>query len=513
MIDFLSPGKPGYEIHSSAIQRQRKRIAEMSKDEVMKLYRPPPTYGAAEEHIVAMDSHLEACGYTSLIQHSMLNGLAWRDFVPQFLGYPILAGLSQNPLISAGVTTVADDMTKKWVRVRWGDDPKPEQKDAIAKMRDQMEEWNLQAIFNEAAQKCDFDGGCLVFIDVDDPERPIDATKINTPDDPLRQPLLLDPQLWGSKRIRRFVLVEAINVYPDIYNANDPLSPTYFNPQHFLILGRKVHRSRFLYFAPNTLPSLFRPAYNFFGIPVAQQVMEYVAHFTDTREAAQRLLTKFSMTVWKGKLAAALATDQGVQSVLRRLQVMAEMRDNEAVIGIDKDEEDIIKLETPLAGTVDIVRQSLEFVAAIFRIPFTKFLGISPGGLNATGESDERNYYDHVQSKQEKIFLTPLKKVNKLLQLHLFGSIDSSIKIEFEPLRDTDDLQQATVFKTLADTVAVLGSSGHISEEEGRTVLKDATDSPLAFIKPAEVPPPPEGESMFGNTMEESEAFSAAESE
>ena len=81
---------------------------------------------------------------------------------------------------------------------------------------------------------------------------------------------------------------------------------------------------------------------------------------------------------------------------------MTQNMNNDGVLAIDKDDEDVLKLETPLSGVTDIVRQSLEILAALNRTPAVKLLGISPSGFNATGESDIRNYYDYITSQQEK---------------------------------------------------------------------------------------------------------------
>ena len=76
-------------------------------------------------------------------------------------------------------------------------------------------------------------------------------------------------------------------------------------------------------------------------------------------------------------------------------------RDNDSVAVCDMTDEDIVNVQTSIAGCTDIVRQSLEMIASINRTPAVKLLGISPSGFNATGDSDIRNYNDHVRTKQE----------------------------------------------------------------------------------------------------------------
>lgn len=501
-----------------------------SPEQWARLYLPPRSLGATEEYQLAMDAALQDCGFHSLLGHAVSLGMGWEEMAPQFLGYPYLAGLSQNGLIRAGVTTVAEEMTKRWIDIRHGsaqasasggsdansasvanvkgdenEDAKPQKgtgkpENGVAKTKNDdkdaqngkatgkkggaadkikvlnaaMEDFGLQALFNEAAQRCDFDGGCLIYVDTG--ERDEQA---------LARELFLDAALLQG-RIKRFTLVEAINLYPGPYNVTDPLAPDYFMPDSWLVLGKRIHKSRFLYFAPNQVNLLLRPAYNFFGIPAAQLALDYVAHFTKCREAAQRLLTKFSLTVFKSNVMSGLLSGGGTGDIDRRMQYLAQHRDNDSILLIDKEEEDVIKLETPLGGATEIVRQSLEFLAAIFRIPFVKFLGISPGGLNATGEADLRNFYDHVAGKQEKMLRPPLKQALKLLQIHLFGEIDPEIRFEFRPLTDEDENQKAQTRKLRADRDATYLDRQVLTRQEVRLRLSQDNGGEYAFIHPAQ---------------------------
>ena len=111
---------------------------------------------------------------------------------------------------------------------------------------------------------------------------------------------------------------------------------------------------------------------------------------------------------------------------------------NDGCFVLDKETEDLVKLETPLAGVTDIVRQSLEFVAAVFRLPVTKFLGLSPAGFSPTGEAERRNLYDYLASRQEKVLREPLARALEVLQMHAFGRINPDLTFEFAPL-DPDD--------------------------------------------------------------------------
>lgn len=454
------------------------RLASASPEDIRRIFGPARTLGAREDHRLAMDAALEGCGAYGLIQHTLGMGSMGAGFgagYEGFLGYAFLSTLTQNGLIRAGVSTVADEMTRKWVEIKGadtGDD------DRIKRITQDMERLGLQRVFNRAAHLTGYFGGCLVYIDMGDLD---DVTA--------RAPLHLDSATFAPGALRRFVPVEPINVYPGNYNASNPMAENYFSPETWWVLGREYHKSRFLYFTANELPILLRPSYNFFGIPVAQLALDYVAHFTETRESAARLLTKFSLTAFKTNLSGVLQGG-GTQDLDARMAYFIQRQSNDGAFVIDKEEEDLLKLDTSLGGVIDIVRQALELLAAIFRVPAVKLLGISPAGFNATGEGDLRNYYDHVASQQQAILRQPLARALDVLQHNAFGAVDQTISADFVTPGDDDPKYVAEVNKILADTDAVYLDRSVISPEEIRARLAARADSGYTGIDVDALPEP-----------------------
>ena len=178
----------------------------------------------------------------------------------------------------------------------------------------------------------------------------------------------------------------------------------------------------------------------------------------------------------------------GTAQIDTRIRYMIQTMTNDGVLAVDKESEDVVKLETPLSGVIDIVRQSLEILAALNRTPAVKLLGISPSGFNATGESDIRNYYDPITSQQEKVLRDGIKKALDCIQLYLRGTIDPSVTFDFAPLGEEDRAALATLQKTKADTIAVYMDRDIISQEEARQSLASDPDSGFSDIDPAEVP-------------------------
>ena len=374
-----------------------------------------------------------------------------------FMGYGALANLSQNGLIRAGVEMRGDEMTRKWGELsRKGNyDTDEEQQEKLDKLTQEMEKWKVRELFRSASCLCGYMGGCLLFID--------------TGEDNLANPLILDSMTFAPDTFKGFRLIEPYLVTPGGYNSTNPMREDYFKPSLWYVQGIPVHSSRLIYFAENKLTSLLKPAYNFFGLPLAQKVIDAVAHYTENREAAGRLLQKYAVTVLKTNMEEVLSGGFD-QALKNRIQYFVQNRSNDGCAAIDKDMEDLVIQTTSLAGVTDIVRQSMEYVAAMFCEPVTKMWGLSPNGFSS-GDVELQNHYDNIKAQQEKMFGEPIRRVLRVLQQNLYGEIDDSIIFNFLPLSEDDERKIAETNKIQADTDAVLITNGVISEEEARQRL------------------------------------------
>jgi hypothetical protein len=148
----------------------------------------------------------------------------------------------------------------------------------------------------------------------------------------------------------------------------------------------------------------------------------------------------------------------------------------------------------------DVVRQSLEFIAAINRTPAVKLLGISPSGFNATGESDIRNYYDHIKSKQE-LLRDGIQKAIDCIQLNVTGHVDSSITFDFCRLGADDAASDSMIATSKTQTLTTLMQSNVISAEEARQAVKDDPRMGLEFLSD-ELPEPDEGADVQGGELD-----------
>lgn len=443
--------------------------------------KPAETLGKPDEN--ARMANDEACSYAwGLLSHSL--ELGQMPSTASFMGYPALQDIAQNGLIRACIETVADDMTRDFGTV---ESEESERSEDVKLMNEALKRFRIRELLHQVAEMVGYFGGCMVYID----------TGAN--DAALQTPLIMTEKgtELAAGKLKGFTVIDPINVYPGTYNSTDPLKENFYKPEYWFVMGKRVHASRLIRFVANEVPQLLKPVYNFFGIAQAQILWDYVMHFTECRVATANMAKKYSHTVFKTNITATLLDGAGTDQIDKRIRLIARYQDNNSITAIDKEQEDIVKIETPLSGLTDIGKQGLEFLAAINRTPAVKLLGLSPSGFNATGESDLRNYNDHISSQQEKVLDAGLHIILDCIHLHLFGSVSTGITFKWTELGEEDEAAIANTQKIKADTTAVYLDRSVISPEEARQFIASDPDNPLSFIDPAEVP---EGEPVdFGD--------------
>ena len=443
-----------------------------SVEEVKRAFSLPVTLGASEDVRKSCDLAFDSAGgydaiYQSLNQHAFDLG---QFPVTSFIGYGALQQIAQNGMIRACVQTVADDVTRKWIEFIETDSL--EEPELLTRLQNlQAKKFKLQDLFHEACLTTGFMGGAFIFIDT------------GAEGSDLELPLAINSnssELVNNGALK-FVIVDPINVTPGAYNSFNPLKDDYMKPSMWWVLGQKVHSSRLLALYDNPPPTLLRPSYNFLGIPQAQILWDYVLHWNDCRVATANLLKKVSLLVMQTDTDAVFNSPDGLQEFDLRMQALQRYRDNDSVFVCDKTEESVSNVQTSIAGCTDVVRQSLEMIAAINRTPAVKLLGISPSGFNATGESDITNYYDYIHSKQE-LLRPAITKCLNCIQLSEFGEIYNGLDFEFVDLSSENESAQAMTAQTRANMLATLLDRQVVDASEVRQAAKADKSMRLNFL-------------------------------
>lgn len=384
-----------------------------------------------------------------------------------FMGYPLLAELSQRPEYRAMAEVPAKDMTRKWIKVTSAGDG--DNTDKVQKIQQALERYNVQSLFRDAAELDNLFGRGQIYIDV---KTPGGVPASGQPEE-LKTILVRSPAKIKKGSLIGFKLVEPIWTYPYLYNSDNPLRADFFKPTSWFVMGQQVHSTRLLTFVSRPVPDMLKPAYNFGGLSMTQMAKPYVERWLTVRDAVTELVEAFSISGIKTNTDGLLSGGGGA-GLFARIDLFNRMRKNRGLMVLDKDTEEFFQYNTPLSGLDALKSLAKEDLSSVSRIPLVKAFGITPAGLNASSEEEIQVYYDHIHSVQEDIYTQPLKIVLEVIQLSEFGEIDPGISFEFVPLWELDEVQKSTVRKNNADAASELIGAGVLDPKEERQRL--ATD-------------------------------------
>src|SRR6185312_8460554 len=112
-----------------------------------------------------------------------------------------------------------------------------------------------------------------------------------------------------NRKLERLKVIEPVWCYPNRYDAINPLSPTWYNPEHWFVMGKEIHASRLVPFVVREVPDLFKPAYAFGGLAMSQMARPYVDYWLKTRASVSDIISAFSVFVLSTDLSAVLEGD------------------------------------------------------------------------------------------------------------------------------------------------------------------------------------------------------------
>jgi uncharacterized protein len=230
-----------------------------------------------------------------------------------------------------------------------------------------------------------------------------------------------------------------------------------------------VHASRLIIFPGRNVSDDRRQANNGWGDSIFQACLNPLENDASAWATLAHLVTKASQGVLKVKDLAMVATSGDPEAVKARFQLIRMGRSVVKDLVIDA-EEDYQQTPPNFGNLPDVLYLCMYQVASAVQIPVTRLYGMSPGGLNSTGESDARNWEDVVEALQTHR-LEP--RIRQLLDLVFLaqdgptkGTAPKSYELMWEPLRQMTLKEQAEVREIVARTDAIYINAQVLTPEE-----------------------------------------------
>lgn len=306
-------------------------------------------------------------------------------------------------------------------------------------------------------------GGGAVFLGADD-GRP--------PSEPL--------DLAALRSVRFVVDVDRRDLIPQRWN-DDPLSPRFGQPETYTLtrpggVGASmltVHASRLVRFDGAEVTRARRQSLQGWGDSVLQRVYAELQQLRGAHAAVAALLHEASQGVFKIKDLMTLIGDDKNDVLKRRLEIMDMARSVARSILVDADGESFERTEVgALTGVVEVMDRFVNLLAGVSETPVTVLMGQAPAGLNATGESDIRAWYDGIQAEREAMLRPRLEYVVRLVMCAQDGPTGgvepAAWKVVFPSLYQMTDAEKAEVRNKQADTDTKYIDKGVLAATEVR---------------------------------------------
>jgi hypothetical protein len=175
------------------------------------------------------------------------------------------------------------------------------------------------------------------------------------------------------------------------------------------------------------------------------------------------LLTDGPQAVYKMRNLGELLTSRRAD-LESRIKLVEQLRSVFRAIVIDE-KEDFTRQNFSFSGIDGALLMLIYRLCSAAKMPATKLVGMSPGGLNATGESDHRFWNNTVAASQRTNVAPVLTRIAEVLLATKRKKVES-ISVEFESLWTLSPKEEAEVKKTTADTDAILIDKGIKTPEE-----------------------------------------------
>ena len=371
----------------------------------------------------------------------------------------------ENWLAARIIDTPCEDMTRSWYSLASEIDQ--EKLDELAKL--ETKHSIKQEITNAIRWGRLYGGAAAVMV-------------IKGQEDMLEEPLDYDMLQPGCFR-GLIVLDKVRGIFPSIDLEEDMDDPEFGYPKYYeVVLDEetsqliRIHHSRLLLFRGRQLPINEEINADYWGASEIEHVYEEL----QKRNASS---ANIAQLIFQANVAAMKISDYGEvlgmgtqaqrQQLYRTVEEMNRLRTSFG-IALMGTEDSYEQHPYSFAGVAEVYETFMMDMAGAAEIPATKLFGRAPQGMNATGESDMKNYYEMISQLQERVLRPALEKLLPVMAMSLWGEIPEDLEIVFEPLGTTTPSERAEIMGQSANPIIQAFSAGIISQKTALLELRES---------------------------------------
>lgn len=366
-------------------------------------------------------------------------------------------------IIGVAVDAIADDMTKKGVRITSEIDPKRR-----GILESKFEELQLWDALNETLKWSRLYGGAGALILIEG-QAPL-------------TPLILDKVGKGS--FKGLAVLDRWMLNPQLTRRIKTLGPHLGKPEFYDIVTTAqglpawtLHHSRLIRMDGVKLPYQQKITENEWGMSVVERIFDRLTSYDSTSVGAAQLSYKAHLRTMKVEKLRELIGLGGkaLESLIKQMELVRQYQTNEGMTLIDAND----TFEThsySFAGLSDLLSEFKEDIAGAVGIPLVRMFRQSPKGFS-TGDADLANYYGDVGTQQERDLRPHIRLLFDVLHRSEFGEpLPDDFTFEFNPLWQMSDVDRSTVATNTATALATAVRDLGMPQHAALTDLREMAD-------------------------------------
>jgi len=365
-------------------------------------------------------------------------------------------------MVGAAIDYPAEDMTREGVDFKGEIDPKN-----IQTLQAKITELKIWHSICEAIKWSRLFGGaiCVMLIDGQDVSKP------------------LRPETVGRNQFKGLLVLDRWLVQPQLTNLITDLGPEIGLPKYYDVVADSralaamhIHHSRVLRFEGLDLPYYQKLVEMMWGQSVIERIKDRLVAFDSATVGAAQLVYKAHLRTIKIEGLRDIIGTGGpaYEALFKFMETIRVTQSNEGLTLLDKNDDFEVNQYT-FSGLSDIILQFGQQLSGALQIPLVRLFGQSPAGMNSTGESDLRTYYDNINKTQETMLRPILNRLLEVMHRSVIGDeLPEDFNYKFRPLWQLKEEEKADIANKDADTQTKLLDAGLISPATALKELRQA---------------------------------------
>ena len=329
------------------------------------------------------------------------------------------AAYQSNWIARAIVDVPAGDMTREWRTIK---------SDNSEEIQQEEKRIGLQIASSEALSWARLFGGAgILMLTNQDLGKPLDVNKIKKGD------------------LERLLVLDRWEMSPQTINTWDVLASNYLMPEFYTVQGgsQPIHYSHFARFNGAKLPRRQMAQTQGWGDSELRKCMEDLHDTVSAKGGIAELMQESNVDVISRKgLSDELASDND-EAITDRYALFSQMKSIVNIALLDGDNEEFERKTLNLSGVAPTLEILMIWLSGCAKIPHSKLFGVSPSGLNSTGEGDLKTYYDTIRGDQTTQLAPPIDYLDQIMVRSALGGFPDGFDYIWNPLEQPNQVETA----------------------------------------------------------------------